>query len=273
VVSPVQNYFQISGTSSILDKVGVELPTLTTCSDAVSEEKTEPADDSPVAAAADGTAPAEAAKKVKEPIVISGVDGEDAGKQCVDQIAAQQDDDTDSQTVIILIDTTGSMSTSISGVKDDVADIVAEVTKAGGKVLIAEYKDASGTPGNYHCEGGTDAAYTWMDDFSSSETDLNTYVNDLGASGGCDLPESLYGGIYTIIDAFKDNADFTASDNRMLIAITDAEPIDSDTTYDGRTDTAWEGGDKANEKLVGASDAEEIMADNAVQFVLINTTW
>jgi len=255
------------GAADLLDNVGVDIPTLTICSDAVSKDKKDPS------SAPSGAAETAAAEAVDDPIIISGVDGEDAGQECVDQIAAQQDKGADSQTVIILIDTTGSMSSSISGVKDDVADIITEVTKGGGKVLIAEYRDASGEEGNYHCEGNSANAYTWMDSFSDSAADLNDYVDGLSASGGCDLPESLYGGIYTVVDAFKDNADFTGSDNRMLIAITDADPIDTDTTYDGRKDTAWLGGSSSNEKRVGAADAEKIMADNFVQFVLINVTW
>lgn len=263
----------------LLGKVGIDVPDLVVCSDAVSETKPDPTPSSPVATAPDDDPIKDAAKNVDPPETPDPIDGEQVGQECINQIAKQKAKGGDNQTVIILIDTTGSMGTSIDSVKAEVKDIVAEVTEGGGKVLIADYKDASvDSSGNRHCSWD-DPAYRFMSEFTSDETTAQDWVNEhLSASGGCDLPESLYGGIYTMITLLGENEDFKNSDNRMLIAITDADPIDSDTTYDGRKDLAWTAVNADNEPTatkddVTADDAEGIMADNAVQFVLITTTW
>ena len=253
-----------------LKKVGVEIPTLTICSDAVSDSKKEPA--SPAV----GAVEEEAAEAVGDPVIVSGVDGEDVGQECIKQIGEQQKEGTDEQAVIILVDTTGSMSTSIASVKEDIEDIIDEVvTQGGASVLVAELQDASvDSSGNRHC-GLDDPAYSFMPAFTTDKTVAKDWVNDnLEASGGCDLPESLYGGIYTLLTNFSGETEFVNSDNRMLIVITDADPIDTDTTYDGRKDLAWLDTTGASVKDdVTAADAEKIMADNFVQYVLFNVTW
>lgn len=254
----------------LLDKVGVDVPDLVVCSDAVSDSKKEPS------TAPSGTAEEKAAEAVSDPVIVSGIDGDDVGQECIKQIGAQQKDDTEEQAVIILVDTTGSMSTSIASVKEDIEDIIDEVvTNGGGSVLVAEFKDASvDSSGNRHC-GWDDPAYSFMPGFTTDKAVAKNWVNDnLEASGGCDLPESLYGGIYTLLTNFSGETEFVNSDNRMLIVITDADPIDTDTTYDGRKDLAWLDTTGASVKDdVTAADAEKIMADNFVQFVLINVTW
>jgi hypothetical protein len=113
--------------------------------------------------------------------------------------------------IAFIIDTTGSMGSSIYGVKNSVTSFIATLTSEGynTKVAIIPYdddapaKDISVDP-------------NWQD-FTDSASALD-YVNKLYANGGNDGPENPYAGIMYAWN----NASWRPGSKRIIILITDA---------------------------------------------------
>jgi len=174
------------------------------------------------------TPPAEVDVTPKEPIVVSTTGG-NVGTETAQVIQDQGQAGTTLE-VMILLDTTGSMSSSKSAIDANLANIITETTTAGGTVSLSWYKDSTTCEGNAQGLGS-------MTSFTDVESDLTDFIGtDFAISGGCDLPESLFAGIINAADSVT----WTAQ-NRLLIAITDAAPIAPDTTYDGRSDELSDG--------------------------------
>ncbi len=113
--------------------------------------------------------------------------------------------------IAFIIDTTGSMSNAIEGVKDSVTSFIATLTNEGynAKVAIIPYDDDAPS-------AEISVSPEWQD-FTDSASALN-YVSKLYANGGGDGPENPYAGI---MYAWQ-NASWRAGSQRVIVLITDA---------------------------------------------------
>lgn len=113
--------------------------------------------------------------------------------------------------IAFIIDTTGSMSSAIEGVKSSVTSFIATLTNEGynAKVAIIPYDDDAPS-----AEISVNPA--WQD-FTDSASALD-YVSKLYAYGGGDGPENAYAGI---MYAWQ-NASWRAGSQRVIVLITDA---------------------------------------------------
>lgn len=113
--------------------------------------------------------------------------------------------------IAFIIDTTGSMSSAIEGVKSSVTSFIATLTSEGynAKVAIIPYDDDAPS-------AEISVTPKWQD-FTDSASALD-YVSKLYASGGGDGPENPYAGI---MYAWQ-NASWRAGSQRVIVLITDA---------------------------------------------------
>ncbi|UXX80533.1 VWA domain-containing protein [Reichenbachiella carrageenanivorans] len=112
--------------------------------------------------------------------------------------------------LVFLIDNTGSMSDDIANIRDNIFDLL-EALPSGVKVGVAEYGDLNVDPSE------------WFDyiDLTSDYDDIETYLNNLSTTGGGDIPESVYDGIWQAVDVMS-----WSSSTKMMIVIGDAPPLE-----------------------------------------------
>jgi len=140
-------------------------------------------------------------------------------------LGAVQSGSSEGMEVAILLDTTGSMRDDEVSVREAIEDIITEVENNNGFIALASYGDLNCDDPWYGInEGG-------LIDLSGGGGVMATTKDDLFSgivqTGGCDWPESLYGGIWETADRLD-----WKSQNRRIIAITDATPLEPPkTTY------------------------------------------
>ncbi len=131
-------------------------------------------------------------------------------------ISVTQEDSEKSQDIIFLIDATGSMYNDIEAVRTRLEEVVEALDVDEDRASFAWFRDR-------HVDD------PWYDSNSSglmspNAGELSRFLSDVEATGGGDLPESLYDAAYKTVDG----ADWSA-EKRIVIAITDAGPNDNDT--------------------------------------------
>jgi len=131
--------------------------------------------------------------------------------------------------IVFLVDTTGSMSDEISGVKSSIQKFLQSLSDAGYDIKAAVIPFGDYAPGNPDYEGASYSAP--FINLSDSEIASN-YANELVAYGGQDLPENIYG---AIMFAWN-NMNWRAGTERVIILLTDAF---SHYTGDQPPDVTW----------------------------------
>jgi len=131
-----------------------------------------------------------------------------------------QDNSSNGMEVAILIDTTGSMRDDQVAVEKAVADIIAEVQENKGHLAMASYGDNQGCdePEWYAINDGGLLDVSSGGSIMVTETVLKTGVIE---TGGCNWPESMYDAVWETATRLD-----WKSDNRRIIAITDARPLE-----------------------------------------------
>jgi len=164
-------------------------------------------------------------------------------------LEAVQSGGSEGMEVAILLDTTGSMRDDEESVRAAIEDIITEVENNNGFIALASYGDLNCDDPWYGInEGG-------LIDLSADGGVMATTKDDLFSgivqTYGCDWPESLYGGIWETADRLD-----WKSQNRRIIAITDATPLEPPkTTYSAEmvADKLTELGISLDTILVGIS--------------------
>jgi hypothetical protein len=113
--------------------------------------------------------------------------------------------------LLFLIDTTGSMCGHINAAKEQVKSIVNDIevaflNEADVRIAVVGYKDH------------TDKPNTQFLDFTPSADRVRSFLNQLAATGGGDLPEDVLGGIRQALNATW------KQQTRCIIHIADAPP-------------------------------------------------
>ena len=150
--------------------------------------------------------------------VTTSVSGsESLGGALMDSI---QDNGSKGMEVAILIDTTGSMRDDQEAVEKAVADIIAEVKENKGYLAMASYGDNQGCdePEWYGLNTGGLLDVNDSGSIMDIETMLKTGIVE---TGGCNWPESMYDAVWETATRLD-----WEGDNRRIIAITDARPLE-----------------------------------------------
>jgi hypothetical protein len=122
---------------------------------------------------------------------------------------------TEGADVMFLIDKTGSMVDDIFAVQSGLTSIIAALP-SNCRLGLASYGDLM--EDSVWGWGGSD----WHDfeDLTLNHADIQLLVNSLTTTGGGDIPESVFDGLYRTID----NTSWQAG-NKLLIVIGDAPPL------------------------------------------------
>ncbi|MCC6233017.1 MAG: VWA domain-containing protein [Verrucomicrobiales bacterium] len=135
--------------------------------------------------------------------------------------------------VFFLADTTGSMGGAINGVRNNASSLLSAISGLGDvQFAVGEYKDFPRSPYG----GGGDFSYKLNTPMTANTSTIQTGINQWGASGGADGPESQ-------LAALKDLAESSATgwrpgSARVLIWFGDIWGHDSATepAYPGPTE-------------------------------------
>lgn len=120
------------------------------------------------------------------------------------------------QDIAFMVDATGSMANDIEGVRDRLDAILNGLDPAEDRVTMAWYRDRHVDSPWYRRNGRGLVA--------PNAGQLKRFLDGIDASGGGDLPESLYDGAFKSIDEVEWSAE-----RRVLVIITDAGPTERDT--------------------------------------------
>jgi hypothetical protein len=122
---------------------------------------------------------------------------------------------TEGADVMFLIDKTGSMMDDIDSIKSGLTSIIAALP-SNCRLGLASYGDLM--EDSVWGWGGND----WYDfeDLTLNHSNIQLLVNSLSTTGGGDIPESVFDGLYRTIG----NASWQAG-NKLLIVIGDAPPL------------------------------------------------
>ena len=122
---------------------------------------------------------------------------------------------TEGADVMFLIDKTGSMGDDIIAVQSGLTSIIAALP-SNCRLGLASYGDLM--EDSVWGWGGND----WYDfeDLTLNHSNIQLLVNSLSTTGGGDIPESVFDGLYRTIG----NASWQAG-NKLLIVIGDAPPL------------------------------------------------
>jgi len=118
--------------------------------------------------------------------------------------------------LVFAIDTTGSMGPYIAAVQDSARSITNLLfSAADARVALVDYKDL-------YQDCASDEYASQVDlPFTATATDFGPSVDGLSATGGCDIPESVYSGIMTgLALPWRPDA------RRALLVMGDAPPHD-----------------------------------------------
>jgi hypothetical protein len=131
------------------------------------------------------------------------------GSTTVDKVVTISLSRTSPVDVFFLVDTTGSMGSTIADVRTGFADIVTALAGIAGDVAfgVGEYKDVSdGLP------------YAERLDLTTNTADVQTAINGLSASGGGDTPEANLSGLTGVAN----NTSWRAGSQRFVVWVGDA---------------------------------------------------
>ena len=120
------------------------------------------------------------------------------------------------QDIAFMVDSTGSMSNDIEAVRARLDAILNGLDPAEDRVTMAWFRDRHVDSPWYRRNG--------RGLISPDAGQLKSFLNAIDATGGGDLPESLYDGAFKSIDEIEWSAE-----RRVLVIITDAGPTDRDT--------------------------------------------
>jgi von Willebrand factor type A domain len=118
----------------------------------------------------------------------------------------------DSADIVFLIDKTGSMSDDIDSVKKSLIVIVNEIRKFKNiYVSVSTYGDRWSEPSE------------WFDlmALTPDDTQLKTTIDKTQVTGGGDTEESVYDGIFEVLNRIK----WRSSTKRMILVVGDAPPL------------------------------------------------
>lgn len=118
----------------------------------------------------------------------------------------------ETEDLVLLIDATGSMSDDIGAVKSRLSELVESLGGRITRLSIASFRDANVDSPWYERNSS--------DFIDPGEREFNSFLSDISATGGGDLPESLYDAVYRTATEL----DWT-SEARVIIAVTDAPPL------------------------------------------------
>ncbi|HYK02843.1 MAG TPA: vWA domain-containing protein [Thermoanaerobaculia bacterium] len=123
--------------------------------------------------------------------------------------------------IAFVIDTTGSMSSSITALKNSVLTALQILNLSGAdfRIAVTEFKDHPVSPYG----DATDFPYRADSPFSSQQAVIQAGLNMLVARGGNDWPESQYSGIMGAINAVGITP-WRAGAQKSIIIMTDAPP-------------------------------------------------
>ncbi len=124
-----------------------------------------------------------------------------------------QTKDKDASDIMLLIDKTGSMSDDIDEIKKGVKDII-ENLPPKTRLGIATYGDKN-TDGE---------EWFSMKDLTTNHDSVKTIMNAVTTTGGGDWPESVFDGIYKVMD----ESSWATGSYRLIIVIGDASPLTGD---------------------------------------------
>jgi hypothetical protein len=143
------------------------------------------------------------------------VDGAgDLGDTIIDLV---QDKGGQGMEVAILLDTTCSMRDDQAAVNRALDEILSNVEAQDGTVSMASFGDNWGCDDPWYSRN----AGGFLDPSSDSALVGDQLMSGMRQTDGCDWPESLYDGVWKTADELP----WSAS-NRLLIAITDAAPLE-----------------------------------------------
>jgi Mg-chelatase subunit ChlD len=140
----------------------------------------------------------------------------DSSDDMVDTLIAVTEQDAEkSQDIVFLIDATGSMANDIDAVRTRLEEVVAALDVDEDRASFAWFRDRR-------------VDSPWYDRNNSglmkpNAGELESFLSGVSASGGGDLPESLYDATYKAVN----ETDWTA-EKRLVIAVTDAGPHEDD---------------------------------------------
>lgn len=160
--------------------------------------------------------------------------------------------------IVIILDTTGSMGTAITGVKNSIVDFSDSIETSGLDVMVSviPYND-------YGPAQNSAGVYTYDPSWKNLDTPSNIrdYVeNNIFASGGAGIPENPY---ETFVFAWN-NISWRSGSERLFILITDAT---SHYTDDGLSDA-----DRIDSEWLEKSDVlEKIKNKGVIHSVLVTT--
>jgi len=125
--------------------------------------------------------------------------------------------------IAFVIDTTGSMSSSITALKTSVLSALQLLNLGGAdfRIAVTEFKDHPVAPYG----DATDFPYRADSAFSNQQPVIQAGLNMLVARGGNDWPESQYSGILGAINAVNITP-WRAEAQKSIIIMTDAPPHD-----------------------------------------------
>ncbi len=136
--------------------------------------------------------------------------------------------DTGAVDIVFVIDNTGSMGGSISGVRSNISGLISELDSRGydyrlggvcyGDVVGPDYDPCPWAPGNRELYDSTGTATDGWDMTSDYWGSFQAWINSITAWGGCDGPED---GLCAI-EAAMDNYDWRPEALHIIIFFTDA---------------------------------------------------
>jgi hypothetical protein len=122
--------------------------------------------------------------------------------------------------VVILIDSTGSMIPHIAGAKAVARDLAEMVISTGGRIALAEYRDA-----------GDIFTARLLTGLEGNDANFLSYLSGIGAGGGGDSPEAMLHALKTVMLG----VDWRPGATKAVIVLTDA-PYHSPDRVDGTTE-------------------------------------
>lgn len=129
-------------------------------------------------------------------------------------VTEQQNEEV--QDIAFLVDATGSMSNDIDGVRERLDDILDSLDDDEDRVTIAWFRDKHVDSQWYRRNSRGLMA--------PNSRQLGNFLEGIDASGGGDLPESLYDSAYKTLEEVE-----WGGTRRVLVIITDAGPTSRDT--------------------------------------------
>jgi lysophospholipase L1-like esterase len=120
--------------------------------------------------------------------------------------------------IVLVLDTTGSMGSSIDAVRQDASAFIDDVqaSTTSSRFALVTYKDQPAWTGD-----PSDYASRVDQDFTTNPADVKNALNAINVSGGGDFPESMYSGLMTGL-----GLDWRPGVEKVVVVLADAPPHD-----------------------------------------------